>query len=344
MSLEARKKIIKEKYFQTGGYVILTILGAVGVWLLYYSFINISKGKSLGAGISIIVGLFFTLLTIYCYILYFLNIILKPYKEVLFLKRIEHTDIYFIDKNGKKYNYDFDMSKLEEGYYICLKTRDYIYDVLEKTTETWTPNIKNSYWLNMYTAIGNYEGLLVLPIVYLILAIGIFLFIMSNGYEKLSTLAIIIVPLYVIIYDLIYKRKLKKSNTGIIDDTKMAKSYFILKGLVSVIPASIFCIILTVLFIKVEGTVGKVMILPFMGCGYVALGSSLAIAFQNFKLAKKFSEMYTVLFLTFWFGILLCATIISIIQKQYLAILFTLPFWAVGIFIIHKELIKKNKK
>lgn len=342
MSLETRKKIIKKKHFQTGGYVILTILGVIGILLLYSSIISLSNDKSLGAGIIFIVGLFFTLITIYCYILYFFNIILKPHKEVLFLRRIEQTDFYFVDKKGKRYNYDFDKSNLEEGYYTCLKTRDYIYDVLEKSHETWNPNEKNNYWLNMYTAVGNFEGILLLPIIYLALAIGIFLFIMSNGYQKLLNLTMIIVPAYVIIYDLIYKWKLKKSIIGFVDDTKMSKSYIIVKGLASAIPSSLFCIIVTSLFVNIEGVIGKVVLLPFMGCGYCSLGASIAISFQNFKLVKTFTEMYTVIFLIYWFGILLIGTIVAIIQKQYSTILFTIPFWAAGIYIIYKEFIKKK--
>lgn len=339
--LEKRKRRIKKKYFSTGAFVMITILGIIGVGLIYFSLKNIFVSKSLGFGMAIIVGLFFTLISVYCWILYFLNIILKPHKDVLFLKKIEHTDIYFIDKKGKRYNYDFGYDMLEEGYYNVLKTHNYIYDVLKKTNDTWTLKEKNNYFFNMYTVSGNFEGVFLLPIIYLTLIIGLFLFIMGNGFEKLYSIPLIFGPLFVIIYDLIYKIKLKKSETGNVDDTNLIKISNIFQRILSVVPSLVFCIIVSVVFINLTGAFSKLIFLPFLFCGYCTLGYYLAIAFQNNKLAIQFLNIFYIIFLVYWFGFLIVASVISVIQNQFTNILFTIPFWVAGIFMLYKYFTKK---
>lgn len=339
--IEKRKRKIKKKYFSTGAFVMITILGIIGVGLIYFSFKNIFVSKSIGFGIAIIVGLFFTLISIYCWILYFLNIILKPHKDILFLKKNDHTDIYFIDKNGKRYNYDFGYDMLEEGYYNVLKTHNYIYDVLEKTNDTWTLKEKNNYFFNMYTVSGNFEGVFLLPIIYLTLIIGLFIFVMVNRFEKFYSIPLIFGPLFVIIYDLIYKIKLKKSETGNVDDTNLIKISNIFQRILSVVSSLAFCIIVSVIFINLTGAFSKMIFLPFLFCGYCTFEYYLAIAFQNNKLAMQFLNIFYIIFIVYWFGFLIVASVISVIQNQFTNILFTIPFLIAGIFMLYKYFTKK---
>lgn len=341
MDLNQRKRKIKSKYFSNGAFTLITILGIIGVTLIYFPLKNISNYYSSVFIVPIIVGLFFTLISLYCWLLYFLNIVLKPHKEVLYLKKDKHIDIYFVDRKGKKYNYDFGYGTLDEGYYVVLKTHDYIYDVLEKTNEGWPIKEKNKYFSNLYTTMGNYENVLLLPIVYLVLAIGIILFINGNVPEKLPSILIIAGSLYIIIYDLIYKIKLKKSDNSEIDNTDLIKFSNVMQKVTSVIPAVVICIIFSIVYIKLNEFIFRIIFLPFLCCGYCTLGYYLSVAFQNQKFTKLFLKMYLVIFLIFWFGVLIIATISSIIQKQSEMIIFSVPFWLVGIYVAYKSFVKK---
>ena len=81
--------------------------------------------------------------------------------------------------------------------------------------------LKIFHWLNFYSPIGNFENLFLLPIVYVILIPGILSFIMSKGEQKIFGIIFSIVPIYIIMYDLIYKIKLKKSSNNEVDDTNL---------------------------------------------------------------------------------------------------------------------------
>lgn len=341
MNLDQRKIKIKSKYFSNGAVVIITILGIIGAALIYFPLKNISNNYSSGFIALVIVGIFFTLLSLYCWLLYFLNIILKPHKDVLYLKKDKHIDIYFVDRKGNKYNYDFGYGTLEEGYYIVLKTHDYIYDVLEKTNDDWPIKEKNKYFFNLYTTMGNYENVLLLPIVYLALVIGIILFIKGNVHERLPSILIIAGSLYIIIYDLIYKIKLKKSSDNEGGDTDLIKFSSIMQKVTSIIPAVVICIIFSIVYIKLNEFIFRLIFLPFLCCGYCTLGYYLSVAFQNQKFKKLFLKMYLVIFLIYWFSVLIIATISSIVQKQSEMIIFSVPFWLVGIYVAYKSFVKK---
>lgn len=341
MDLDQRKRKIKSKYFSNGAFTLITILGIIGVTLIYFPLKNISNYYSSVFIVPIIVGLFFTLISLYCWLLYFLNIVLKPHKEVLYLKKDKHIDIYFVDRKGKKYNYDFGYGTLDEGYYVVLKTHDYIYDALEKTNDGWPIKEKNKYFSNLYTTMGNYENVLLLPIVYLVLVIGIILFINGNVPEKLPSILIIAGSLYIIIYDLIYKIKLKKSDNSEIDNTDLIKFSNVMQKVTSVIPVVVICIIFSIVYIKLNEFIFRIIFLPFLCCGYCTLGYYLSVAFQNQKFTKLFLKMYLVIFLIYWFGVLIIATISSIIQKQSEMIIFSVPFWLVGIYVAYKSFVKK---
>ena len=69
---------------------------------------------------------------------------------------------------------------------------------------------KESYWLNLYTPVYNFEDLLVLPIIYVI-AIPIWIsIVMAPTDMKYIGIIIGIIPTLLIIYDLVYKIIKKK--------------------------------------------------------------------------------------------------------------------------------------
>ncbi|MBE6149052.1 MAG: hypothetical protein E7167_06190 [Firmicutes bacterium] len=348
MDLDLKRKEIRKKFFSTGGLIIVSILGVFGVLLVYFSGIfNIDNLNTLydclsKNGILIIFGTFFFSVSLYCWILFFCNIILPPKKDVLYLCSKDNNEFYFLDKKGKSYDYDINKNNFEENcYYYVLKTRNYIYKIVGKASENWIPKEKKSYWLNFYSPVGNFENLFLLPIVYVIFLPGLLSIILSQGYQKIYGVIISIFPLYVIGYDLIYKIKLKKSKNNVIDNTNFFKSYDILKNTISIMGISIICIFLIFIFFKLPDFISKVIFFPFLGCGLCSFGSIVSRIFQNYRLEKWFLKGYIIIFLIFWFGFLFFWTIGIVKQEgNYLYAIFSIPFWVIGIFIIYKYIIK----
>lgn len=347
MELKLKRKEIRERHFQTGGMIVLTILGLVGAMLVFFSGIfNVRTIDMLYEcvsqnGIMIIFGLFFFGIFLYCFMLYFLNIIMPPRRDVVYFCEDKK---YFISKKGKKIVYDENDVK-ENGYYYVLKTRDYIYEVLEKTDEDWIPKEKKSYWMNFYTPIGNFEDIMLLPIVYVILLPGLLSFIMSNGYEKIYGLIINVVPFYIIGYDLIYKIKLKKSSDNIIDGEFFYKSYEMLKNGILVIAAVAVCLAIIRIFFKLEDSISKLVFSPFLGCGLCTVGLVVAKTLKNHILENIFLKGYIAIFLIYWFGFTGFWTIGIVKQEgDFVYALFSIPFWIAGLFIMYKYFIKNKKE
>lgn len=80
---------------------------------------------------------------------------------------------------------------------------------------------KKSYWLNLYSPFGNFENICLLPIVYVILLPGILSLFISKGYQKLYGLVYSAFPIFIIIYDLFYKIKLRKSREDIKNESNL---------------------------------------------------------------------------------------------------------------------------
>ena len=53
-------------------------------------------------------------------------------------------------------------------------------------------------------------------------------------------------------------------------------------------------------------------------------------------------KLFTVAFLLYWFGFLITAVFVCIRDKDYGMLLFTLPFWLAGIYVIKKRLLNSK--
>lgn len=198
------------------GLLIVTVLLLAGIIILlctgihhvtnfnqlyYYFYVH---------GFTAIISMFFVLVGLYCWYLFFTNIIIKPKEEIMYLCDFEGEDLCsFVDKKGKKYFYeskDLDLYK----FYLVLKTKDKIDKIIGISIENFEiPKEKQSYWLNLYLQGKYFENIFLLPIVYVLFLPGLLSFIMSKGFQKIYGALFMTVPLYVIINDLIYKIKNK---------------------------------------------------------------------------------------------------------------------------------------
>ena len=350
MNIDLKKKEIRKSYFPTGGLIIISILGTAGLLMTYFSGIFAIEDSNMlyecisKNGMLIIFGVFFFAVSLYVWILFFLNIILPPKNEILYLNKTDDGEAFFLNKKGKSFSYNMNHNTLEENsYYLVLKTHNYIYKILEKTNDNWIPKEKKSYWLNYYSPMGNFENIFLLPIVYVILLPGLLSFFMSKGYQKIYGVIFSIVPIYAIIYDLIYKIKLKQSNTKEIDETNFVKSYEIMQNSIAIIVVSIMIVILLNIFLKLSDFTSIIIFSPFLCCGLCTFGLVISKVFKNYQLEKIFYKGYVIIFLIYWFGFLSFWTIGIIRQEgNYMYALFSIPFWIFGVFAFYKYIIKKK--
>lgn len=331
---------IRKQYFSTPALLAVTFLGGMGLLFCYVSGLFEVRNFDMlyeciyEEGIAVIFGIFFFCISIYCWILFFRNIIIKPKKEILYLEKKEGSNCIFINKKGKAFRFYVE-NKKDKKFYNVLKTPDYIIEVLDEykaPIENWATKEKKSYWMNFYSPIGNFENMFMLPIVYIILLPFILSFIMSKGSQKIYGLVLSAIPLYVILYDLIYKIKLKNCSIEDMDDTNFIKSYIILKNSISVIAAIALSAFLINMFSKPTDMISKIMFTPFLLCGLSTSGLIIAKTFNSKKWASIFLKSYIIIFLLLWFGMLIFFIIGSIKQGDPELALFTIPFWIFGVF------------
>lgn len=285
-----------ESYFPVGGLIIASFLGVFGFGFIMLS--GIYKVRSLeelyqiisNNGFVLIVMTFFFIIAIVIWIAFIQNILVKPKKDILFLYKSGNTK-YFLDRKGKKYD-NYECDKKEYKYYYVLKTRDYVYEVLQESKNSennFEPIEKLSYWRNLYLPFGKFEDVVLLPIFYIIFLPALLSFLMSEGSTRLVGIFLMIVPGFFIIYDLIYKIKRKKVINKILIEPdsfekkerldninnekelvnmgeKVSKGIIILGDALKILFSLAFVIFTILVFVKGANLITKLAIVPFFIC------------------------------------------------------------------------------
>lgn len=90
----------------------------------------------------------------------------------------------------------------------------------------------------------------------------------------------------------------------------------------------------------------KIIFVPFLICGISMAGKCISLIWGQEKWAAVFHKAFILGFLLFWFGFLAVAAFISLRDQSYGMLLFTLPFWVVGFFLVKNKLLgkKRNKE
>lgn len=319
-----------KKNFPLGGMIVVSVLLIAGILMMFFI-----------GGIPIyILGGFFTGVGFYCWYGYICNVLIKPKEEVLYLIEKDNDNYIFVDSKGKKFHFNTGKKYEVDKYYTVLKTKDYIGEVVGVSdTVFMVVESKESYWLNCYLPVGNFEGIFLLPVVYVI---GLFSLSLVVYQGDFSTIIMFIVVLYLIIYDLVYKKKKKNNEYVEFDDTKLRKSFDIFVNSIKIIMISLICIVLFYLFLNISGMIGKIVMLPFLLCALCLFFQMIAIACGNNKLTAIFGKLYILIFLIYWFGVIGTGIYVSIINEEYIMILFLIPFIVVGLFVAYKTFSSKK--
>lgn len=101
-------------------------------------------------------------------------------------------------------------------------------------------------------------------------------------------------------------------------------------------------ILLIYLFIKTSN--GKIFILPFLICSSLLFEKNMFLVLGKQNYVNLFNKIFISSFLLFYFGFLMFWCYTNFINKECISLLFSLPFWIVGIYLIRKYLFRSNKK
>ena len=108
---------------------------------------------------------------------------------------------------------------------------------------------------------------------------------------------------------------------------------------------SLFVIALLLYFMmKTPSLNSKIIFIPFIICAIAMVGKNVTLLCGKKDLAITFSKLFTIGFLLFWFGFLSVAVFVCIRDKNYNTLVFTLPFWIVGIFVVKRRFFRKQSE
>ena len=205
------------------------------------------------------------------------------------------TKLYKTEK--RKYSIDRYVGK----YYYTLKAYGSVKKILNESYETFiVPKEKKSYWLNFYSPLGNFENILLLPILYVILLPGLLSVIMSDGFSKIYGIIYSFFPFFLLIYDFIYKIKLNNNDVGYIDDSKFLNFYVMFINIIKIITVVVINIILFYLYTKTFDYTSKLILLPFCLCSLCVFGYVISKIFNNNLMVKFFNKCFYIIFILYF--------------------------------------------
>lgn len=107
-------------------------------------------------------------------------------------------------------------------------------------------------------------------------------------------------------------------------------------NVIKLIRSILITLVLFILFFNISNE--KLILIPFIICSIAIVLKDLFIVFNKEKYLKIFDKLYIFGFFVFWFGFLIYFDYLCYIDKNYQLLVFSIPFWLVGIFFIKKKL------
>lgn len=113
------------------------------------------------------------------------------------------------------------------------------------------------------------------------------------------------------------------------------------KQTIAVLITSIF---LSYVLITTKDLLTRIIVIPFLLFGISFFFKNVCIMLNKNKLAKMFSKINMIAFLIYLFGFITFWCYTSLKIGAYIQIIFSIPFWIVGIFIIRKRFFSQKAK
>ena len=102
--------------------------------------------------------------------------------------------------------------------------------------------------------------------------------------------------------------------------------------------------LLAYFLVKTNDLLSKILISLFLVFGISFCITNVLLIFKKNKLAEKASKIYVITFFIYWFGFLIYWDYVSILNKDYMSILFSLIMWFAGGYFIYKRFLKNRNK
>lgn len=344
-----------KKAYPFSGMFVTTLLLVFGFFMLYYTgMFEIGSFKELGTYLykhcfEFIVSFVFIVSSIYIWVSYFKDAYIVPKTDIFYLKSFdEDTNEYeFVDKKGKCY-FITHKEKLDvDSFYEVLRSANIIYEIIDESDQKFKLKKGKNYWLNLYSPVGIYENMLILPALYVIIIPGILSVFMSVGFYKLFGLIWVFIPIYFIVYDYLYKLKLKDDKLNKKEQKEienMNKSFFSLVNMLKLCCAIIPLIVMILIYNDFNDKLGRLIFTPIVVLGVCVVGYVVCEIIHKDKIKRFFEKGYVLVFLIYWFGTLSYFTIKTIIQQEsFILILATIPFWLAGVAFTYYNMTKDEK-
>ena len=95
---------------------------------------------------------------------------------------------------------------------------------------------------------------------------------------------------------------------------------------------------------KTNDLLSKIVISLFLIFGISFCITNLLLVFRKNKLAEKVSKVFVIAFFIYWYGFLIYWDYASILNKDYMSLLFSLIMWLAGGYFIYKRFFKKKSE
>lgn len=107
--------------------------------------------------------------------------------------------------------------------------------------------------------------------------------------------------------------------------------------------SSVFIAILLIYFM-IKTPSPKIIFVPFLISTISMIGKSISLIMEKKKYANIFDKSFIIGFLLFLFGFIIMWCYTSFKSGDYLQILFSIPFWIAGIYIVKKKLFNQKER
>ena len=331
------KKQIREvmKYFSLAGMILICILMAIGIFIVSASFNGLS---------NYVIGFSFIGIGIYFWYKFFCNVFIKAKKSSLYLKEKKYSEYFFYDKKGKEYYFGTKEKLKVKEYYLVLKTRDYIIDVIDQSDDIFEiTNIESCYWKNYYCVFGHFDS----GFLWYVNCISLLYFLILIFYDNVigfGPIFALVGASYFFIYDVICKINKKINPFEKVDDSALrkftSKIFNFLTSSIILLFAFSLCVISFFDLIRFEEFAAKVLflIIFFYCCSFFWRVVCYVVKNTRFeKVMDKFMILFRILF---WISSCIYLIYLAIIEEYYFMIIGIVFFLLAGLYSGYKFIFK----
>jgi len=116
-----------------------------------------------------------------------------------------------------------------------------------------------------------------------------------------------------------------------------------LRNIKQTITAAIASVLLGYILIITKDLLTRIVVIPFLIFGISLFTKNICLMMNKKNIAKKFEMIYVIAFFTYYFGFLIYWDYVSITNKDYMSLLFSLLAWGGGCFVLYRR-IKRYRK